>query len=44
MRKKFAVIYKQEVIRVFNTRDLAYRWLIRCGWEWDDRAWVEPIP
>jgi len=40
----FAVIYKGRVIHEFKTRNLAFRYLIRSGWEWDDEATIRFLP
>ena len=36
----FAVIYNESVVARFKSRNLAFRYLIRQGWEWDDRAFI----
>lgn len=40
----FAVIYDGRIISQFKVRKLAYRFLIREGWEWDDKATIRELP
>lgn len=40
----FAVIYNGHIIREFKDRNLAFRFLIREGWEWDDKATIRRLP
>jgi len=40
----FAVVYRDRVIQRFDNQNLAFRFLIAQGWEWDDEAVIRRLP